>query len=334
MLTQERNGKNILFAMGEALIDFVPGEAGKPIKEVESFLPAVGGAPCNVCGAFAKLGGQTAMITQLGEDYFGDKIIAELQQNNVDCNYVRRTKEANTSLTFVALAEDGKREFSFFRNPGADMLYQKEYLQKEWFSMGYAFHFCSVSLGNFPMKEAHLRAIQFAKEAGMLVSFDPNLRPALWQSKEEMAYAVREFMGYADLLKISDEELELITGQVKIEDAVEKLFSQGIKMVVYTKGGEGAEVYTRCAKAKVPGIRVKAVDTTGAGDGFIGAFLYQLWKNGVTKETLAEQQVEKLEEYLTFANQFCSICVQEKGAIRSYPTLEKMKRNIKQPENH
>ncbi len=322
MLTQKQNPR--LLAMGEGLIDFVPAEPGKAIRDVSSFLPAVGGAPCNVCAVFAKLGGESAMISQFGRDHFGDKIVAELEENGVDCTYIRRTDEANTSLAFVALKEDGGREFSFYRNPAADMLYREEYLKPEWFDGGYAFHFCSVSLGDFPMKEAHRKAIAYAKEVGMLVSYDPNLRPALWESEEKMVAAVREFVPYADILKVSDEEIELIAGTNQVEKAVETFFAQGVSMVLYTKGGDGAEVYMRTKKAAVPGIRVKAVDTTGAGDGFIGAFLFGLWREGITKQNLEHVSEETLEHCLAFANRFCSISVTKKGAIRSYPTLEEV----------
>lgn len=322
MLTSKQSAR--LIAMGEGLIDFVPGEAGKAIRTVTSFLPAVGGAPCNVCAAFAKLGGEAAMISQFGKDHFGDKIVAELEENGVDCTYIRRTDEANTSLAFVALKENGEREFSFYRKPGADMLYRPEYLEPEWFADGYAFHFCSVSLGDFPMKEAHRKAISYAKEAGMLVSYDPNLRPALWESEEKMVAAVKEFVPYADILKVSDEEIEAISGTKQIEKAVETFLAQGVSLVLYTKGGDGAEVYTKTQKAAVPGIRVKAVDTTGAGDGFIGAFLFGLWKNGITKQNLDDISKETLEHCLSFANRFCSISVTKKGAIRSYPALEEV----------
>ena len=134
-----------LIAIGEALIDFIPESAGSAIKDVNAFLPAVGGAPANVCGAFTKLGGRSEMITQLGMDGFGDKILDAFKEAGIGSSYVKRTDIANTSLAFVALKEDGNREFSFYRNPGADMLFRAEDVQKEWFEDAYALHFCSVS---------------------------------------------------------------------------------------------------------------------------------------------------------------------------------------------
>lgn len=324
MQEMSNNRKNILFAIGEALIDFMPEQTGVPLKRVEKFSPAVGGAPANVCGAFAGLGGKAKMITQLGNDAFGDKIIEEFKQFGIGCEHVLRTDKANTSLAFVALAEDGDREFSFFRNPGADMLLAEETVRKEWFEDGYALHFCSVSLGEFPMKGAHRRAIKYASAQNMLISFDPNLRPALWADEAEMVKAVREFIPLADIVKVSEEELELITGETDIKDGIAKLFQGSVKLVLFTKGAAGAEAYTAACRAEVPGVKVQAADTTGAGDGFIGAFLYCLYADGITPDDISGLDRTQLEKYLTFANRFCSKSVQKKGAIISYPSIEEI----------
>ena len=187
-----RNKMKKLFAIGEALIDFIPAQAGRKIADVEGFQPAVGGAPANVCAAFVRLGGEAEMLTQLGEDPFGDKIIAEFDKYGVGRTYVKRTQEANTALAFVALEENGNREFSFYRKPSADMLLGAKDIEKEWFDDGYALHFCSVSIGDFPMREAHEVAIQYAEEAGMLISFDPNLRKPLWNDDEALYKAVHD----------------------------------------------------------------------------------------------------------------------------------------------
>ncbi len=313
-----------LIAIGEALIDFIPDCSGRAIKDVNAFLPAVGGAPANVCGAFTKLGGRSEMITQLGMDGFGDKILEVFKNAGIGSNYVKRTNRANTSLAFVALKEDGNREFSFYRNPGADMLFEADDVKEDWFADAYALHFCSVSLGEFPMKEAHRRAILYAQANEAIVSFDPNLRPALWKDTKQMVETVKEFIPLADIVKISDEELESITGESNIEAALENLFVGRVKLIIYTEGANGARAFTRKSSVLVPGVKVKAVDTTGAGDGFIGAFLWCLYRDGVTVEQLDNLSAIKMEEYLKFANKFCGISVQKKGAIPSYPTLEKM----------
>ena len=313
-----------LVAIGEALIDFIPDSAGGAIKDVNAFLPAVGGAPANVCGAFTKLGGRSEMITQLGMDGFGDKILETFENAGIGSSFVKRTNKANTSLAFVALKEDGNREFSFYRNPGADMLFEADGVKEDWFADAYALHFCSVSLGDFPMKEAHRRAVWYAQANEAIISFDPNLRPALWKDADKMIEIVKEFIPLADIVKISDEELESITGESNIDAALENLFVGRVKLIIYTEGANGARAFTRKSSVLVPGVKVKAVDTTGAGDGFIGAFLWCLHKDGVSVDSLEEISKEKLEEYLKFANAFCGISVQKKGAIPSYPTLEDM----------
>jgi fructokinase len=313
-----------LVAIGEALIDFIPVQNGCAIKEVEEFKPAVGGAPANVCGAFTRLGGESALITQLGNDPFGDKIVDEFASHGIDCSYIRRTDEANTSLAFVALEKDGNREFSFYRKPGADMLLEAKHVKKEWFSDAYAHHFCSVSLGDFPMKEAHRQAISYAKEAGALISFDPNIRLPLWESEEALRKTILDFLPCADIVKISDEELEFITGKTTIKEAADLLFAGDTKLVIYTKGSQGSECYTKNAFAGAASKKVKAVDTTGAGDAFIGSFLYQLYENKITSSNLGELKPEQMEKFLAFSNAYCGKSVQKRGAIASYPTKAEM----------
>lgn len=311
-----------LISIGEALIDFIPGQTNCKIKDVCDFKPIVGGAPANVAGAFAKLGGRASLITQLGNDPFGDKILADFKKYSIGCEYVRRTDEANTSLAFVSLQDDGNREFSFYRKPGADMLLSPDDIKEEWFEDTFALHFCSVSLGNFPMKEAHKKAIEYAEKNKAIISFDPNLRLPLWDSKEELKEAVLEFIPKANVIKISDEELEFITGYTDINEALDKLFVGNVKLVIYTKGNAGAEAYTRTNKAAREGEKVRVVDTTGAGDSFIGAFLYCLYKGQVDSLNISDLSESDLGRYLGFSNRYSGLSVTKKGAIASYPTME------------
>ncbi len=315
-----------LVAIGEALIDFIPTEKGCSLGEVDTFHPVTGGAPANVCGAYTKLGGTSEMITQLGNDAFGDKIEKDLKGFGIQTEHIIRTDEANTCLAFVSLMEDGNREFSFYRKPSADMLLQKQDINEKWFENSFALHFCSVSLGEYPMKYAHKTAIEYAKKAGAIISFDPNIRLPLWNDHKALKNTVLEFLPYADILKISDEELEFITGYQTIEQAKEILFQGNVKVVIFTKGAEGAEVYTNHMKATSEGKKVKALDTTGAGDAFIGSFLYQLSADGMTAETLSDLSEQKAVEYMNFSNTYCAYSVQGKGAIASYATMEDMKK--------
>ncbi len=311
-----------LLAIGEALIDFLPTETGKQIKDVVSFEPKVGGAPANVCGVFAKMGDEGCLISKLGKDPFADKILEEFKSYNIGCDYIKQTDEANTSLAFVALKDDGNREFSFFRNPGADMLLSEDEIEEKWFENADILHFCSVSLGEFPMKYAHKKAIEYARKNGMLISFDPNLRFPLWKDKELLRKTVNEFIPMADIVKISDEELSFITGKEKIEDALSELFVGNVELVIYTKGKDGAECYTKNASAKDNHASKEAVDTTGAGDAFIGSFLWQLANDGVKKADISRLTDEKLHGYVEFSNKYSAESVMKYGAIASYPGRE------------
>ena len=199
-------------AIGELLIDFVPQQKGCALDEVTHFERVAGGAPANVATAVARLGNPAAMISQVGEDAFGTHILKVLHANGVDTQWVFRTGRANTGLAFVSLDATGNREFSFFRNPSADLFLDQEQVTDAMFADCAVLHFCSVDLVDWPVKVAHRRAIELAKQAGAIVSFDPNVRLPLWSSPEACQAAIREFLPYADLVKLSDDEIEFVTG--------------------------------------------------------------------------------------------------------------------------
>ena len=315
---------NTLFSIGEALIEMLPSRTGCAFDEVPSFSPRVGGAPANVCVAFARLGGKSALLTQLGNDPFGHRIARELAACGVDLSHLTFTDAANTALAFVSLAEDGDRTFSFYRKPSADLLYAPEQIDPAWFGEAFALHYCSVSLVDSPMRYAHLAAITAAREAGVMVSFDPNLRFPLWKDREMLRQTVLQFLPLSHILKISEEELEFLTGTPDVETALHQLLRGDVQLVLYTCGSRGAYAYTRSTSGFAPSQKVTAVDTTGAGDGFIGSFLWQLCRDGVTVDKLSRLSRKKLQEYLAFSNRFCGISVQSHGAMDSYPTLEQM----------
>ena len=310
----------ILFSIGEALIDMIPTRSGCEFSEVPSFMPRIGGAPANVCGAFARLGGQAALLTQLGNDPFGHMLADRLAGYGIDVSRVPFTDAANTALAFVSLGTDGSRTFSFYRNPSADLLYAAEQIDPDWFRDAFALHFCSVGLVESPMRGAHSAAIRAVQDAGALVSFDPNLRFPLWPDREALRRTVWEFLPQADILKISDEELEFLTGTADIRAALPALFTSRVQLILYTCGSAGAYAFTRATEGFAPCTPVRAVDTTGAGDGFIGSFLWQLHRAGVTAASLPGLSAETLTEVLRLSNAFCGVSVQAHGAIDSYPT--------------
>ena len=313
--------RDTLYAIGEALIDMIPSKSGCAFADVPAFAPRVGGAPANVCGAFTKLGGTSALLTQLGDDPFGHKIADGLAGCGIDTAHIAFTDRANTALAFVSLEADGNRTFSFYRKPSADLLYAPEQVDTALFDTAFALHFCSVALVESPMREAHKAAIAAARAAGALVSFDPNLRFPLWPDRDALRRTVLEFLPLADIVKISDEELEFLTGTADIDAA---LFTGHVQLVLYTCGSAGAHAYTRTTHGFAPCQPVKAVDTTGAGDGFIGSFLWQLHAAGAGRDALPGLTAEQLGRWLAFSNKFCGISVQSSGAIASYPDAARM----------
>lgn len=310
--------KNTLFAIGEALIDFIPDKTGCDFGEVSAFSPKVGGAPANVLGAFSLLGGKTQLLTQVGDDPFGHKIKDELLNFGIGLKYFKMTDKANTALAFVSLANNGDRTFSFYRNPSADMLYSEQNITSDMFSDCFALHFCSVSLGDFPMREAHKRAIKLARENGAVISFDPNLRFPLWKDKTALKNAVSEFLPMADIVKISDNELSFITGTDDVEKGC-KILLKTAKIVICTCGENGAYAFSKNASVFSRGENVKAVDTTGAGDAFCGSFLYNLYRNNIGKSELSDITKERLQDFLNASNAYCAKSIQKYGAIASYP---------------
>ncbi len=313
-----------IISIGEALIDMISIDKESSLDNASGFIPKVGGAPLNVCGAISKLGGNSSIITMLGNDPFGDKIINYAKEFNIDTSFIKRTNKANTSLAFVSRKANGERDFSFYRKIGADMLLDEDDVKEEWFKDAYALHFCSVDLGDFPMRKAHEMAINYARKNNLIISFDPNLRFQLWDNLDNLKETVNEFINYADIIKISDEELSFITGYSNIEEAVNVLFRCNVKLIIYTCGKNGAYAITKKASAYNKGYCIEnAVDTTGAGDGFIGSFLYQLESNNIIN--LEDLTKEKLEEMLKFSNKFSAYSVLKEGSIASYPTKEDLK---------
>ncbi|WP_042271842.1 carbohydrate kinase family protein [[Clostridium] dakarense] len=321
-----------IITIGEALIDFIPNKKGCMLKEVDGFERVAGGAPANVAAAIAKLSGDAYFISQLGNDSFGDHIIDILNDANVNTEYLLRTNKANTGLAFVSLKEDGNRDFSFYRNPSADMLLSKDEIKESWFEDCKILHFCSVDLVESPMKYAHKKAIEYAVKNNAIISFDPNVRLPLWNNPQDCKDVIKEFLPLSNILKISDEELEFITGIKDEKLALESLFVGNIKIIIYTKGPEGACFITKkdniMKVVEKEGINVNAIDTTGAGDSFIGSFLYQLGENNIELDEIENISDEKIKDMLLFSNKYAADTTTKKGAIAAMCTIEEFK-NIK-----
>ncbi|WP_334077147.1 carbohydrate kinase [Paenibacillus sanfengchensis] len=324
-----------LYAIGEVLIDFIPRQAGQALKDVVSFERAAGGAPANVAATAAKLGGTASIITKLGNDAFGDFLLEQLTEAGVRIDLVKRTGEANTGLAFVSLRADGERDFSFYRNPSADLLLAGEEIDPDVFQAGDLLHFGSVDLVESPMKQAHVKAIDAIKSRGGIVSFDPNVRLPLWNDHEAYRQTIQTFLPKAHLLKISEDELGFITGIPDEEQALASLFTGDVQAVIYTKGSQGADLILSQQRFKSDGFKVKAQDTTGAGDAFIGGFLHQLLERKATPQNLSSILSEEHAALLRFANACGAITTTGKGAIPSLPTVEQVEEIIaKENESH
>lgn len=312
-----------LCVIGEALIDFIPEKKGQRLKDVTTFRRVAGGAPANVAVACCRLGGKAKMVTQLGEDAFGDYIIETLESSGVETADMFRTKDADTALAFVSLANDGNRDFKFYRRTSADIMLSPEKVDENTLKDCGILHFCSVDLVEGPMKHTHKKLIELALQQGVCVSFDPNVRLSLWSDETSCQKAIREFIPYAHILKIADEELAFITGETTIEAALPKLCVGNVRYVIYTKGKDGACLFIQNhACTCVRGHQVEVCDTTGAGDSFIGAFLYKFLAHNLEIEK--EIDLRMLHEFLSFSNDYAAHTTTKVGAIDAMATQKEL----------
>ncbi|PKK93324.1 MAG: carbohydrate kinase [Tenericutes bacterium HGW-Tenericutes-6] len=306
-----------IVAMGEALIDFLPEQKGLGLKDVQSFKKMPGGAPANVTVCAAKLGIKSYFMGMVGKDGFGDFLIQTLKYEHVDTSLMKQTKKAKTGLAFVSLTNEGERDFIFYRDPSADQLFDVSDVNLDILNHA-IFHFCSVSLKDFPIKDAHLYAIREAKKRNAFISFDPNIRLALWEDHEAYKKVIQAFLPFSDLLKVSDDELGFITGEEDAEKAIAYLLDLGVKYVVLTKGKHGVSLFTQRYHIHKDGYQVHVVDTTGAGDAWIGAFLSELARY----EPHKDEEKEVFLRYLEKANAVAALTTTKLGAISALPTKE------------
>ena len=305
-------------ALGEILIDFT--ESGVSENGMRLFEQNPGGAPANVLSAVVHLGGKAAFIGKIGKDMHGAFLRGTLKKCGIDTRGLIETEEGFTTLAFVALS-DGERSFSFARKPGADTLLTKEEVDYGRIRESRIFHIGSLSLTDEPVKTASLAAIEAAKKENCIVSYDPNYRASLWKDEETAKVAMRSLLPYADVVKISDEETVLLTGCKSVEEAGAVLIEKGATVALVTCGGDGAYICTREGGIQIPAEGGKPVDTTGAGDAFMGGFLYQLAKAEKKPETLSLTEVA---EFARFAAKVAGVCISRRGAINAMPTIEEL----------
>lgn len=309
-----------VLAVGEILIDFTPG--GKNADGAELFARNPGGAPANVLAMHAKLGGRTAFVGKVGADGFGSFLRSVLEGQGIDTAGLAVDPEIPTTLAFVHLDEKGDRSFSFCRKPGADIMLRAEEIPVGHIEKCGIFHFGSVSLTDEPARGAVLGAAQRAKNMGKLVSFDPNYRPALWKCEEDAKKQMLAGTRLCDVLKVSGEEMTLLTGETGLSAGAEKLLSLGPKLVLVSLGADGAYFKTAAACGRLHAYDVHTVDTTGAGDAFLGAILYRL--RGKSADELGSMSVNELCDIVSYGNAAGSLTTTRGGAIPALPTHEEI----------
>ena len=306
-------------ALGESLIDFTPSgtsEAGMRIFEQNP-----GGAPANALAVFAKFGEKVAFIGKVGNDMHGLFLKETMEKAGIDTKGMIISDKVFTTLAFVSLNEQGEREFSFARKPGADTCLMEQEVNVDIINDSKILHIGSLSLTDEPCRSATFYALQQAKDAGKIISYDPNYRALLWESVESAIAGMRSPLDYVDVMKISDEETKLLTDIEDPEGAAKALLAKGVSLVAVTLGKDGAYVCTKEGGAVVPGFESKVVDTTGAGDSFWGGFLYQLAKSGKRPE---EVTLEEAKTFARFGNAVASLCVEKRGGIPAMPTMEQV----------
>lgn len=314
-------------ALGEILIDFTP--AGFSPSGNALFERNPGGAPANVAAAVARLGGSAAFIGKVGNDQFGRFLKRVLEENRIDTRGLRFSGEANTTLAFVHLDERGERSFSFYRNPGADTLLTVEDLDLTLIDEAKIFHFGSLSLTHEPSRSACLAAVEHARRAGKVISYDPNWRPPLWENDDVARSMMSLGLEMADVVKLSEAELELLTGSSDLNWGTRELMDRGIRLVVVTLGAKGCYYRSHAGTGHLPTYKAKVVDTTGAGDAFVGGLLFQLARlggmgTGLSSLDLQALSASELERMLAFANAVGALSTSKRGGIPSMPCLREV----------
>lgn len=312
-------------ALGELLIDFTENgtsSQGNPILEANP-----GGAPCNVLAMLNQLGKKTAFIGKVGRDSFGQMLKETVESSGTDVSNLVMDDTVHTTLAFVHTAPDGDRQFSFYRNPGADMMLTKQEVMADIITNSRIFHFGTLSSTHEGVREATRYAIDIAKEGGALISFDPNLREPLWDTLEDAKREISYGLGKCDILKISDNEIEFMTGTTDYTKGVASLQERyQIPLIFATLGKEGSRAYYKDVMVEVgPFLQEHTIETTGAGDTFEGCALNYILDHGL--EGLTK---EDLKELLTFANAGASIITTRRGALKVMPTLEEIRQLMKE----
>ena len=315
---EKQQKKYDVVALGELLIDFT--QSGNSEQGNGLFEACPGGAPCNVLAMLSKLGKKTSFIGKVGQDPFGMLLKHTLEDEGIDTTGLKLDEKVPTTLALVHTLADGDRDFSFYRNPGADMMLTEEEVDSELIKQAKIFHFGTLSMTHEKIKKATQKAIKEAKEEGALLSFDPNLRPSLWDCLEQAKEAMEYGCSVCDILKISDNEIQFLTDKEDYDEGIVDLLERyQIPLVLLTLGKDGSRAYYQGMRVEVAGFMCEAIETTGAGDTFFGCVLHDVLEHGI--HHLSEEQ---LKQMLAFANAAAALITTRKGALKAMPELSEI----------
>lgn len=320
-----------LVCLGELLIDMFPGEIGKPLEEVRSFIPKPGGAPANVAVAASRLGTKTAFIGKVGEDHFGRYLAQLLAEEGVNTAGLKFNPEVRTTLAIIAQPTVEEAEFVFYRNPGADQTLTSEELDHSLLQKSKILHFGTLSLTDEPARSATREAIGIARSAGALISCDVNYRPALWKDPDQALAEIEGVLPEINLLKVNEKEAQMISGidqlnagrPKKLETAADKMLSKGPELVVISLGSEGSYYKSSLGSGQVVApYKVESIDSVGCGDAFVAGILTQMVSSQQTGLAL---DPDFLQGAVRFANGVGAMASTVKGAIPGMPKLSEVK---------
>jgi fructokinase len=310
-----------VICMGELLIDFVATRENVSLVEAPGFVKAPGGAPANVAVGLQRLGLSSSFVGKVGDDPFGEFLRQTLDETGVDTTHLFVAPQARTTIVFVSVRDDGRKDLCFFRNPGADMQLTPDEITETVFEGARCFHYGSITFIDEPSASAQHKALDIARKRGLMISYDPNYRPTLWPSEEHAREVIQEGFSHCHLAKIADEEWEIATGTSDLDAGLNAVLKQGVELVVVSRGAEGALVTNGDYRIEMPVVEVEVAETIGAGDSFMAAMITRLLPERERLGSLAAIDQAIVKDALAFAINVGALTCTKVGAIPALPTL-------------
>jgi sugar/nucleoside kinase (ribokinase family) len=309
-----------VICMGEILVEHVSTADNVSLVHSPGFIKAPGGAPANVAVALQRLGLRAGFVGKVGRDPFGEYLRESLAQTGVDTTYLFVDEKVRTTAVYVAVWDDGRKDLCFYRNPGADMMLTADEISDSIFKGARCFHFGSISFIDEPSASAQKKALQIAQDKGLMISYDPNYRPTLWPDRQTAEKIIQDSFRHCHLAKVSEEEWQVATGYDDLEAGIHAIMSKGVELLVISRGENGAIATNGDYRIELPGLEVDVIETTGAGDGFLGAILTELLPEREKTGSLATLSEEKVRNALKIANAVGALTCKKPGAIPALPT--------------